>query len=217
MDVDSRLSIQAQSIYPDYIHFPADRRRRALRIPPSLLMDPNLQPPRAFGRPSGYDLPVGSNSSFKGFCMRAVLQRVTRSSVEVEGSCVGQIGRGWLVLLGVERDDTEADAVWMAAKVLNLRAFEDEQGKMNRSVVDVGGGILVVSQFTLLGDCRGGRRPSFTAAAEPADAERLYLHCAELMAKSGLEVAKGVFRAMMMVELVNDGPVTFLLDSRRAF
>jgi D-tyrosyl-tRNA(Tyr) deacylase len=149
--------------------------------------------------------------------MRAVLQRVTRSSVEVEGACVGRIGPGWLVLLGVERDDTEADAVWMAAKVLNLRAFEDEQGKMNRCVVDVGGGILVVSQFTLLGDCRGGRRPSFTAAAEPADAERLYLHCAELLAKSGLEVATGVFRAMMKVELVNDGPVTFLLDSRRAF
>ena len=137
--------------------------------------------------------------------------------MDVEGSCVGRIGTGWLVLLGVERGDTEADAVWMADKVLKVRAFEDEQGKMNRSVADAGGGILVVSQFTLLGDCRGGRRPSFTAAAEPAEAERLYVRCAELMAQSGLEVARGVFRAMMKVELVNDGPVTLLLDSRKAF
>lgn len=148
--------------------------------------------------------------------MRAVLQRVSRASVEVDGSCVGRTGVGWLVLLGVERGDTEADAAWIAEKVRNLRAFEDEQGKMNRSVADVGGGILVVSQFTLLGDCRGGRRPSFTAAAEPAEAERLYLRCAELLAQSGLEVATGVFRAMMKVELVNDGPVTMLLDSRKA-
>jgi D-tyrosyl-tRNA(Tyr) deacylase len=137
--------------------------------------------------------------------------------VEVHGSCVGRIGTGWLVLLGVERGDTDADAAWTAEKVLNLRAFEDEHGKMNRSVADARGGILVVSQFTLLGDCRGGRRPSFTAAAEPAEAERLYLLCAELMAQSGLEVATGVFRAMMKVELVNDGPVTLLLDSRKAF
>jgi len=137
--------------------------------------------------------------------------------VDVEGSCVGRIGTGWLVLLGVERGDTEADAVWMADKVLKVRAFEDEQGKMNRSVADAGGGILVVSQFTLLGDCRGGRRPSFTAAAEPAEAERLYVRCAELMAQSGLEVARGVFRAMMKVERVNDGRVTLLLDSRKAF
>jgi D-tyrosyl-tRNA(Tyr) deacylase len=149
--------------------------------------------------------------------MRAVLQKVVRSSVEVDGLCVGRIGPGWLVLLGVERGDTEADAAWMAEKVLNLRAFEDDHGKMNRSVADVGGGILVVSQFTLLGDCRGGRRPSFTAAAEPAEAERLYLRCAELLAQSGLDVATGVFRAMMKVELINDGPVTLLLDSRKAF
>lgn len=147
--------------------------------------------------------------------MRAVLQRVTRSSVEVDGACVGRIGKGWLVLLGVERGDTEVDAAWIADKVLNLRAFEDDQGKMNRSVLDEGGGILVVSQFTLLGDCRAGRRPSFTAAAEPADAERLYRHCADLLARSGLEVATGVFRAMMNVELVNDGPVTLILDSRK--
>ncbi len=148
--------------------------------------------------------------------MRAVLQRVSRSSVEVDGACVGQIGRGWLVLLGVERGDTEADANWTAEKILSLRAFEDEQGKMNRSVVDVRGGILVVSQFTLLADCRAGRRPSFTAAADPAEAERLYLHCARRLAGSGLEVATGVFRATMNVELVNEGPVTLQLDSRKS-
>lgn len=148
--------------------------------------------------------------------MRAVLQVVSRAAVEVEGSCVGRIGVGWLVLLGVERGDTEDDAAWIAEKVMNLRAFEDDQGKMNRSVIDVHGGILIVSQFTLLGDCRGGRRPSFTAAADPAQAERLYLHCAALMARSGLEVATGVFRAKMRVELVNEGPVTLVLDSRKS-
>lgn len=149
--------------------------------------------------------------------MRAVLQRVSRASVEVEGSIVGQIGAGWLILLGVERGDGDADASWIAEKVLNLRAFEDDQGKMNRSVVDVGGGVLVVSQFTLLGDCRGGRRPSFTAAADPAEAERLYLLAARELARSGLHVATGTFRAMMKVELVNEGPVTLLLDSRKSF
>jgi D-tyrosyl-tRNA(Tyr) deacylase len=148
--------------------------------------------------------------------MRAVMQRVVRSSVEVDRACVGRIERGWLVLVGVERGDAETDASWMADKILNLRAFEDDQGKMNRSVLDVRGGILVVSQFTLLGDCRAGRRPSFTAAAEPAEAERLYVRCAELLGQSGLHVATGVFRAMMKVELVNDGPVTLLLDSRKS-
>lgn len=149
--------------------------------------------------------------------MRAVLQRVSRGSVDVANSCVGQIRKGWVVLLGVERGDSAADAAWIAEKVVNIRAFEDDSGKMNRSVLDVGGGILVVSQFTLLGDCRGGRRPSFTGAAEPGEAERLYRHCAELMSRSGVEVATGVFRAMMKVELVNEGPVTLLLDSRKAF
>ena len=148
--------------------------------------------------------------------MRAVLQRVSRSSVEVDGACVGRIGRGWLVLLGVERGDSEADANWIAEKILTLRAFEDDQGKMNRSVVDVRGGILVVSQFTLLADCRAGRRPSFTAAAEPAEAERLYLLCAARLSESSLEVATGVFRASMNVELVNEGPVTLQLDSRKS-
>ncbi len=147
--------------------------------------------------------------------MRAVLQRVSRASVDVDGACVGRIERGWLVLLGVERGDTGDDAAWMAEKVLNLRGFEDDQGKMNRSVVEIGGGALVVSQFTLLADCRAGRRPSFTAAAEPALAEELYLRCTELLRQSGLNVATGVFRAMMKVELVNEGPVTFLLDSKK--
>ncbi|MGP0069662.1 MAG: D-aminoacyl-tRNA deacylase [Isosphaeraceae bacterium] len=147
--------------------------------------------------------------------MRAVLQRVSRASVEVEGACVGRIVHGWLVLLGVEQGDVEADAAWVADRILKLRAFEDDQGKMNRSVQDVGGSVLIVSQFTLLGDCRGGRRPSFTAAAEPVEAERLYLLCADLLARSGLAVATGVFRAMMNVELVNEGPVTLLLDSRK--
>ena len=124
------------------------------------------------------------------------------------------IGAG-SILLGVAQGDTDADVVWLGDKVLNLRGFEDDAGKMNRSVLDVRGGILVVSQFTLLGDCRGGRRPSFTAAADPALAETLYLACAERLGGVGSEVATGVFRAMMKVELVNDGPVTFLLDSRK--
>lgn len=149
--------------------------------------------------------------------MRAVVQRVARASVTVEEACRGQIGLGWLVLLGVARGDTETDAAWLAEKLLNLRAFEDEQGKMNRSVLDVKGGILVVSQFTLLGDCRTGRRPSFTDAADPAEAERLYLAFTDLLRPSSLEIATGVFRAMMKIELVNDGPVTLLLDSRRQF
>jgi D-tyrosyl-tRNA(Tyr) deacylase len=149
--------------------------------------------------------------------MRAVLQRVSRASVEVEGVVVGRIGSGWLVLLGVARGDTEVDAAWTADKIANLRAFEDEAGKMNRSVAEVGGGVLVVSQFTLLADCRAGRRPSFTAAAEPAEAERLYLQVAERLRTLGLTVPTGTFRASMKVELVNEGPVTLLLDSRKAF
>jgi D-tyrosyl-tRNA(Tyr) deacylase len=149
--------------------------------------------------------------------MRAVLQRVSRASVEVDGTCVGRIERGWLILLGVAQGDSEEDVAWVSEKVLNLRGFEDDAGKMNQSVLDARGALLVVSQFTLLGDCRSGRRPSFTAAADPALAEKLYLDCAERLAGSGLDVATGVFRAMMQVELVNDGPVTFLLDSRKSF
>lgn len=149
--------------------------------------------------------------------MRAVVQRVSRASVEVDGEIVGRIDRGWLVLLGVGREDGPEDAERLADKILNLRAFEDDQGKMNRSVIDVGGGVLTVSQFTIMADCRTGRRPSFTDAAEPQAAEALYNQFVELTRASGLEVASGVFRAMMKVELVNDGPVTFLLDSRRLF
>jgi D-tyrosyl-tRNA(Tyr) deacylase len=135
----------------------------------------------------------------------------------VDEECVGRIGVGWLVLLGVARGDTEEDAARLADKILGLRAFEDVQGKMNLSVLDVRGGILVVSQFTLLGDCRTGRRPSFIDAAEPAEAERLYQEFTACLRPSGLEIATGVFRAMMKIELVNDGPVTLLLDSRKLF
>jgi D-tyrosyl-tRNA(Tyr) deacylase len=149
--------------------------------------------------------------------MRAVVQRVSRASVEVDGEVVGRIGRGWLVLLGVARGDGDDDADRLAEKVANLRAFADEQGKMNRSVRESGGAVLVVSQFTLLADCRGGRRPSFTEAAEPAEAERLYLRFVDRVAAEGVSVATGRFRAMMNVELLNDGPVTFLLDSRKLF
>lgn len=149
--------------------------------------------------------------------MRAVLQRVSRASVEVEGKVVGEIGRGWLVLLGVARGDTADDASRLAEKVVNLRGFEDEAGKMNRGVLEVGGGVLVVSQFTLMADCRAGRRPGFADAADPGTAEALYLDFARRVAESGAEVATGVFRADMKVALVNDGPVTFLLDSRRQF
>src|SRR4051794_29881074 len=149
--------------------------------------------------------------------MRAVVQRVSRASVEVEGGIVGQIGLGWLVLLGVARGDNDQDCDRLVEKVVNLRAFAGDQGKMNRSVIEAGGSVLVVSQFTLLGDCRGGRRPSFTEAAEPVEAERLYRRFSELVAAAGVDVATGVFRAMMNVELVNEGPVTFLLDSRKLF
>jgi D-aminoacyl-tRNA deacylase len=149
--------------------------------------------------------------------MRAVLQRVTRASVQVDGAVVGQIGAGWLVLLGVAKGDADADADRLAEKVIGLRAFEDADGKMNLSVCDIQGAVLVVSQFTLLGDCRGGRRPSFIEAAEPVEAERLYRRFSEQVAQSGARVANGVFRAMMKVELVNDGPVTLLIDSRKAF
>lgn len=147
--------------------------------------------------------------------MRVVLQRVTRAAVRVEDAVVGQIARGWLVLLGVARGDTDQDADWLAEKVVNLRAFADEQGKMNRSVLEAAGAILVVSQFTLLGDCRAGRRPSFTDAADPGEAERLYERFVDRLRSAGLTVETGVFRAHMDVELSNDGPVTFLLDSRK--
>ncbi len=149
--------------------------------------------------------------------MRAVLQRVTRASVTVDDQVVGRIGVGWLVLLGVAKGDSDADADKLAEKVAGLRAFEDDAGKMNRSVSEIGGAVLVVSQFTLLGDCRAGRRPSFIEAAEPSEAERLYLRFADKVRDLGLPVETGTFRADMEVELLNDGPVTLLLDSRKAF
>lgn len=149
--------------------------------------------------------------------MRAVIQRVTRASVEVEGRVVGQIGMGLLVYLSVGRADGDKDAEFMAEKLKGLRIFADEAGKMNRSIRDVGGEILLVSNFTLHGDCRKGRRPGFDAAAEPATAQRLYEKTAQLIAEAGIKVAKGVFGAYMQVTSVNDGPVTFLLDSSRLF
>lgn len=149
--------------------------------------------------------------------MRAVVQRVARASVSVEGRVSGEIASGLMVLLGVGQGDTDADADSLSDKVANLRVFPDDQGVMNRSLLEHGGSALVVSQFTLYGDCRRGRRPSYIEAAAPEEANRLYEHfCARLRA-AGVTVAQGVFRAMMDVELVNQGPVTLLLDSRKAF
>jgi D-tyrosyl-tRNA(Tyr) deacylase len=142
---------------------------------------------------------------------------VTRAGVRVEGETVGETGPGLLVLLGVGRDDTEEDALYLADKTVTLRVFDDEEGRMNRSVVEAGGGLLVVSQFTLYGDARKGRRPSWFDAAPPESAERLYEFYVAEVSRSVARVAKGSFRRMMEVELVNDGPVTILLDSRRLF
>ena len=147
--------------------------------------------------------------------MRAVIQRVSEARVTVGAEIVGQIGAGLCILLGVGKEDKESNAAMLADKIKNLRIFEDDQGKMNRSVTDVGGELLVVSQFTLYGDCRKGNRPSFSDAAPPADAERLYRYFTQCLRDSGLGVATGEFQAHMKVELTNDGPVTILLDSRR--
>ena len=149
--------------------------------------------------------------------MRAVIQRVSEASVIVDGQTVGEIRQGLMVLLGVAREDTSRDAVYLAEKTCGLRIFEDQQGKMNRSVEDISGSVLVVSQFTLLGDCRKGRRPGFTDAAEPALADKLYEEYVALLRQHGIAVATGVFKAEMKVGLVNDGPVTMLLDSRKQF
>lgn len=149
--------------------------------------------------------------------MRAVVQRVSRARVTVESSAAGEIAAGLVILLGVGRDDTSAVAVSMAEKVANLRIFEDDQGKMNRSLLDAGGSALVVSQFTLYGDARGQRRPSFIAAAPPEQAKILYEEFSEALHRLGVTVATGVFRTMMSVELVNEGPVTILLDSDKTF
>jgi D-tyrosyl-tRNA(Tyr) deacylase len=146
--------------------------------------------------------------------MKAVLQRVERASVEVDGHTVGAIGAGLLVLLGVAKGDTTGQADYLADKILNLRIFSDEDGKMNLSVIDRGGGILVVSQFTLYGDCRKGRRPSFDDAAPPELARPLYEYFVERLRAGGLRVETGVFQASMRVSLVNDGPVTLVIDSK---
>ena len=149
--------------------------------------------------------------------MRAVVQRVSRAEVRVEGAATGRVGRGLAVLLGVARGDGDDDARLLADKVAALRIFEDAAGKMNLSVRDVSGGVLVVSQFTLLGDARKGNRPGFVDAAPPEEANALYERFCALLRERGLDVATGVFRASMDVELVNEGPVTILLDSRKLF
>jgi len=148
--------------------------------------------------------------------MRGLIQRVSEARVEVGGTVTGAIGRGVLLFVGVARDDDERDSTWLAAKVGDLRIFPDHAGKMNASVTDIRGGVLVVSQFTLCGDASKGRRPSFTDAADPEDAERLYLRCVWELRARGLPVSTGTFGADMRVALVNDGPVTIWLDSRKA-
>ncbi len=144
--------------------------------------------------------------------MRVVLQRVSSASVQVNGSITGQIESGWLILLGVGKGDAKPQAKWLAEKCVGLRAFPDEAGKMNRSVLDIGGSLLVVSQFTLYGDCIKGRRPSFDSAESPEIANELYEYFCEQAASLGVRVERGVFRADMKVSLVNDGPVTFILE-----
>ncbi len=147
--------------------------------------------------------------------MRAVVQRVSRAKVVVSGEIAGEIGLGLLVLLGVGRDDTEADASYLAEKIAGLRVFEDAEGKMNRGLQDVAGSVLAVSQFTLYGDVRRGKRPSFDAAAPPEKARQLYDFFVEQIRAAGLRCGTGRFQEMMKVELVNEGPVTILLDSRK--
>lgn len=149
--------------------------------------------------------------------MRAVIQRVSQASVIVEEKMVGSIGAGLLVLLGVARDDQEADFIYLADKVINLRIFADEEDKMNRSLLDTGGAMLVVSQFTLYGDARKGRRPSYIEAAESDKANAFYEAFVSHMKNQGIKVETGVFQAMMQVSLINDGPVTILLDSKKNF
>ena len=149
--------------------------------------------------------------------MRAVVQRVTRAEVRVDKRVTGAIGAGLLVLVGAERTDTGADVTWLAEKLVNLRIFEDQAGLMNHSLLETGGEMLIVSQFTLLGDCRKGRRPSWSTAAPPETARQLYLELVVAVGRQGIRTATGQFQAMMQVELINDGPVTILLDSRKTF
>ena len=147
--------------------------------------------------------------------MRAVIQRVTEASVTVDSVVVGRIQRGFLVLLGVADDDTQEDVIWISAKIAGLRVFEDAEGRMNLALADVGGAVLLVSQFTLYGDCRKGRRPSFVQAARPEKANALYVSVRAELQGQGLTVETGTFQAHMDVRLLNDGPVTLLLDSRK--
>lgn len=149
--------------------------------------------------------------------MRAVVQRVSRAQVTVAGESVGEVGHGLLVLLGVGQNDSVADADYLADKIAGLRIFEDAEGKMNRAVGESGGAVLAVSQFTLYGDARRGKRPSFDAAARPEQARSLYEHFVERIRAAGLRCETGRFQEMMQVELVNEGPVTILLDSQKAF
>ncbi len=149
--------------------------------------------------------------------MRAVVQRVSRASVKVNGEFIGQIGEGLLVLLGVGHEDSDSDAAYLAEKIAGLRIFEDDAGKMNLSVVDVGGSVLAVSQFTLLGDVKKGKRPSFDAAARPEQARQLYESVVAHVRSLGLRCETGRFQETMEVELVNHGPVTILLDSKKLF
>lgn len=149
--------------------------------------------------------------------MRAVVQRVSSARVRVDGAVVGEITQGYLVLLGVGQGDGATEVAYMSSKIRDLRLFPDDEGKMNRSLLDIGGGVLVVSQFTLYGDVRKGRRPSFISAAAPDLAKALYEDVVKELRASGLTVATGIFQADMKVELVNDGPVTLLLDSSKAF
>jgi D-aminoacyl-tRNA deacylase len=149
--------------------------------------------------------------------MRAVVQRVSSARVRVDGAVVGEITQGFLVLLGVGQGDGAAEVAYMTNKIRDLRLFPDEEGKMNRSLLEIGGGVLVVSQFTLYGDCRRGRRPSFASAAAPDLAKSLYEDVVKELRGSGLTVATGIFQADMKVESINDGPVTVLLDSSKAF
>jgi D-tyrosyl-tRNA(Tyr) deacylase len=149
--------------------------------------------------------------------MRAVVQRVKEARVSVEEQVIGEIKKGLLVFVGVGTEDQEADADYLAAKIPQLRVFEDAEGRFNRSLLDIKGGILVVSQFTLFGDCRKGRRPSFSDAAEPRQARELYHRFVTKLQENAIPVATGEFQAHMAVELINDGPVTLLLDSKKAF
>ena len=149
--------------------------------------------------------------------MRSVVQRVSHARVTVGGEQVGAIGPGLVVLLGIHEGDSEKEARWLADKIVGLRIFDDEKGLMNRSLLDVGGEMLIVSQFTLYGDCRKGRRPGYSSAARPEIAEPLYEHFIRLVQERGVTTASGRFQAMMQVELVNDGPVTLLLDSAGTF